>query len=154
MDTPGTLFLLDEPDTHFNPEWRSKFVSIANESIDKERDQEIILTTHSPYIVSDCKKENVYIFQRNSDGTVCQAKSPDINTFGTSINIISEVVFGKEETISELSRLKIEEIRKMPLDTLDNIKAAKEASRVLGESIEKILLFKDILSKESELKND
>lgn len=152
MDTTGSLFLLDEPDTHFNPDWRSKFVSIANESIDKERDQEMILTTHSPYIVSDCKKEDVYIFQRNLDGTVSKPKSPKINTFGTSISILSEVVFGKDDTISELSKRKIEEIREMPLDNLENIKAAKEASRVLGESVEKVLLFKDLISKESELK--
>ncbi|WP_411502965.1 restriction system-associated AAA family ATPase [Brevibacillus centrosporus] len=154
MDTKGSLFLFDEPDTHFNPDWRSKFVSIANESIDKERDQEIILTTHSPYIVSDCKKENVYIFQRNSDGTVSQPKSPEINTFGTSINIISDIVFGKEDTISELSKKKINEIRELPLETLDNIQAAKEASRVLGDSVEKVLLFKDLISKESELKKN
>lgn len=152
MDTPGSLFLLDEPDTHFNPDWRSKFVNIANESVDNERDQEIILTTHSPYIVSDCKKENVYIFQRNPDGTVSQPRSPEINTFGTSINIISDMVFGKEDTISELSKKKINEIREMPLETLGDIQAAKEASRVLGESVEKVLLFKDLISKESDLK--
>jgi restriction system-associated AAA family ATPase len=152
MDTTGSLFLLDEPDTHFNPEWRSKFVSIANESIDKERDQEIILTTHSPYIVSDCKKEYVYIFQRNPNGTVSQPRLPDINTFGTSISILSDVIFGKADTISELSKKKIAEIREMPKETLDDIKAAKEASRVLGESVEKVLLFKDLITQESELK--
>lgn len=154
MEATGSLFLLDEPDTHFNPDWRSKFVNIANESIDKERDQEIILTTHSPYIVSDCQKENVYIFQRNTNGTVSPPKSPEINTFGTSIDIISDIVFGKEDTVSELSKKKINEIREMPLETLVNIQAAKEASRVLGESVEKVLLFKDLISKESELKND
>ncbi|SDI50890.1 restriction system-associated AAA family ATPase [Desulfosporosinus hippei] len=154
MDTTGSLFLLDEPDTHFNPDWRSKFVHMANESIDKERDQEIILTTHSPYIVSDCRRECVYIFQRNPDGTVSQPKSPDINTFGTSIDILSDVVFGKDDTISELSKKKIDEIRQMPLETLEDIQAAKEASRVLGESVEKVLLFKYLITKESELKND
>lgn len=151
MDTTGSLFLLDEPDTHFNPDWRSKFVNIANESIDRERDQEIILSTHSPYIVSDCISENVYIFQRSPDGTVSQPKSPEINTFGTSISIISDIVFGKKDTISEQSKKKIVEIRKMPLKTLEDIQAAKEASRVLGESVEKVLLFKDLISKESEL---
>lgn len=151
MDATGTLFLFDEPETHFNPDWRSKFVSMANESIDKERDQEIILTTHSPYIVSDCKKENVYIFQRNPDGTVSQPKPPEINTFGTSIDIITYAVFGKNDTISELSKSRIEEIRGMPLDSPQNIQAAKEASRILGESVEKVLLFKEFISKESEL---
>lgn len=152
MEEPGDLFLLDEPDTHFNPEWRSKFVNIANDSIDKQREQEIILTTHSPYIVSDCRKENVYIFQRNDDGTVRQPKSPEINTFGASISILSDVVFGKEDTISELSKKKIEEIRRMPMKTLEDIQAAKEESRVLGESVEKVLLFKALITKESVLK--
>jgi restriction system-associated AAA family ATPase len=152
MDTAGSLFLLDEPETHFNPDWRSKFVNIANESISKERDQEIIITTHSPYIVSDCKRESVYIFQKNPDGTLSQPKSPDINTFGTSINILSDVVFGKDDTISELSKKKINEIRNMPLENLENIQAAKEASRVLGESVEKVLLFKELITKESVLK--
>ncbi|WP_223546816.1 restriction system-associated AAA family ATPase [Priestia aryabhattai] len=152
MDTTGSLFLLDEPETHFNPDWRSKFVNTANESIDKERDQEIIITTHSPYIVSDCRRENVYIFQRNLDGTLNPPRLPDINTFGTSVNIISDIVFGKEDTISELSKKKIEEISKMPLTTLEDIQKAKEASRALGESVEKVLLFKEFITKESELK--
>ncbi|MDA2274047.1 hypothetical protein CBR59_17020 [Bacillus thuringiensis] len=152
MDTTGSLFLFDEPETHFNLDWRSKFVNIANKSIDKERDQEIILTTHSPYIVSDCRKENVYIFKRNIDGTLSQPKISDINTFGTSINIISDSIFGKFDTISEFSKKKIDEIREMPLENLEDIQEAKEASRVLGESMEKVLLFKDLISKESEFK--
>lgn len=154
MDTTGSLFLFDEPDTHFNPDWRSKFVTIANNSIDKEREQEVILTTHSPYIVSDCKKENVYIFHKNYNGEVVKPTSPEINTFGTSTSILSEIVFGKEDTISELSKRKIEKIRNMPLNSLENIQKAKEASRVLGESVEKVILFKDLISKERELKND
>lgn len=152
IDTEGALFLLDEPETHFNPDWRSRFVDLANESIDKERNQEIILTTHSPYIVSDCKKENVYIFQKNQDGSIGKPSTPKINTFGTSISILTDEVFGKEDTISELPKKKIEEILKMPKSTLAEIQAAKEASRVLGESFEKVMLFKKLISKENELK--
>ena len=33
MDKLGTLFLFDEPETHFNPDWRSKFVSIINDAL-------------------------------------------------------------------------------------------------------------------------
>jgi hypothetical protein len=61
-------------------------------------------------------------------------------------------VFGKEDTISELAKSKIDEIRRMPQDTLTNIQAAKNASRVLGQSYEKVLLFKELITKESELK--
>lgn len=151
LDTPATLFLYDEPDTHLNPEWRSKFVQLLNQSVKNERSQEIILTTHSPYIVSDCKRENVYIFQRNSVGSVSQPVGPSINTFGTSISILSDIVFGKRDTISELSKKKIQEILDMPLNSIKEIQEAKEASRALGESVEKVLLFKELISRENEL---
>lgn len=156
MDTSDALFLLDEPETHFNPDWRSKFIFNLNKSFSekkaKSRNQEILITTHSPYIISDCKKENVYIFQSNRNGYVKQPFQPSINTFGTSVDILTSLIFGKSDSISELSKNKIEEILKMPLTTLKNVKAAKEASRLLGESIEKVLLFKELITIENELK--
>lgn len=153
MDTNGTLFLFDEPETHLNPDWRSKFIDLMNKSIHGNRKQEILLTTHSPYIVSDCRREQVYKFSRGRDGKVKTPLNPEINTFGASVHIISQEVFDKEETISELAQRTIEEIEKMPMDSRENIQKAKEASRVLGESPEKVLLFRKIIMKEEELKD-
>lgn len=152
LDNEGALFLFDEPETHFNPDWRSKLIQLINKSVEGNRKQEIILTTHSPYIVSDCKKENVFIFKRDEKGRVCKPDKPRINTFGSSIGIITDEVFGKEDTISELSKKKISEIEQMPLNSLEDIQAAKEASRVLGESAEKVLLFKKLIMREKDLK--
>jgi restriction system-associated AAA family ATPase len=123
MDTPGTLFILDEPETHFNPEWRSKFVSLLNSIINnKRREQDIILTSHSPFIVSDCKSNRVFIFSRDEKGNVMPPVRPTINTFGTSMSILTEEIFGKKETISELSISEIERIKGLPLNTLEDIR--------------------------------
>jgi hypothetical protein len=46
---------------------------------------------------------------------------------------------------------KIEEIKQMPMGSTDQILAAKEASRILGESPEKVLLFRELILKEDEL---
>ena len=154
MDHPGALFLFDEPETHYNPDWRSKFVDMIHKSIDKAREQELLLTTHSPFIVSDCRKENVFKFVRTQQGKILPPQLPEINTFGTSVSILTERIFDKEDTISEMSKKVIDSIRKMPLRTLEDIQKAKEASREIGESVEKILLFRELLLKENELKKN
>lgn len=155
MDTPGTLFILDEPETHFNPEWRSKFVSLLNNTINnKHREQDIILTTHSPFIVSDCKPNRVFIFSRDEKGKVMPPARPAINTFGTSASILTEEIFGKKETISELSNSEIERIKRLPLNSIDDIQEAKNQARKLGESVEKVLLFRELIIRENELKKN
>lgn len=155
MDSPGTLFILDEPETHFNPEWRSRFVSLLNNIVRKKaREQDIILTTHSPFIVSDCPKNRVFIFSRDKKGNVLPPVQPAINTFGTSTSILTDEIFGKKETISELSNSEIERIKGLPLNTLEEIQEAKNQSRQLGESVEKVLLFRELIIKENELKKN
>lgn len=156
MSRPGLIFLFDEPETHFNPEWRSRFVSLLNACIMKEdrSAQEVILSTHSPFIVSDCRKEKVFIFNRESDSSLKSPVNPQINTFGASTSIITEKVFGKQETISELSINEIERIKSLPLNTLEDVKDAKNAARVLGESVEKVMLFRELILREEELKKN
>jgi len=152
MDTAGALFLFDEPETHFNPGWRSKFVQLINKSINKTRQQELILTTHSPFIISDCKRENVFVFERNKNGTIKKAGNPKIKTYGTAVSIITDEIFNKAGTLSEMSLETINQIKRMPMNTKENIQAAKEASRVLGDSPEKVLLFRELILREELLR--
>lgn len=152
MDGSGTLFLLDEPETHFNPDWRSKFVRLVNKSINKSREQELLLTTHSPFIITDCKRENVFVFSRDQNGSIRKAKNPGINTYGTAVSIITDEIFGRGGTLSDMSLETIKRIKNMPMKTMADIQKAKEAARVLGDSPEKVLLFRELLHKEEQLK--
>ncbi|MGG1922127.1 restriction system-associated AAA family ATPase [Chryseobacterium sp. NRRL B-14798] len=154
----NSLFLLDEPETHFNPDWRSNFVSTLRDclkqdqtsSLDNRRD--LLITSHSPFIISDCQPENVIIFRKKNSKVEHQtAKDKGIRTFGTSANIITEEIFGKKESISKLSLEIIEKIKNMPLNSPENILAAKEEARILGESVEKVLLFRELIIRENEL---
>ena len=144
VDREGTLFLLDEPETHFNPDWRSKFVSILNECVKNEngiREQEVVLTTHSPFIVSDCKPEKVFRFFRKKNHKI-DFEQPNFNTYGASINKITSKLFKKKETISNLVLTELKAIK----DKFDNKEItqeeAKEALDIFGESIEKMLVEK------------
>jgi restriction system-associated AAA family ATPase len=144
FDTDGTLFLLDEPETHFNPEWRSKFVSLMNQVITVKRKQEFIITTHSPFVVSDCKPERVFIFERNKKNEVVYHQ-PDFNTFGASVNLISLKVFGKKETIAELAMDRLRELKsEVEAGAITVEEAQKAIFNELGDSVEKMLAIDSI----------
>lgn len=145
MDKLGTLFLFDEPETHFNPEWRSKFVSIINDVLfdkDTYREQELVLTTHSPFIVSDCQKENVYIFEKDSNLKVKNPKNPEFQTFGTSIEMIYWNVFQKQQSISNVAKSELDKIETKIKRNELNKEQAIDALRKFGDSFEKMNIIK------------
>ncbi len=142
MDEPGTLFLMDEPETHFNPQWRSKFVSTLNKITENEaegRQQELILTTHSPFILSDCQTQNVYKFVR-SNGIV-KSENPSIQTYGTSFSILYKEIFDKENTVSDLVADSIERLKNESIETNEDIERIKDEVLEFGESAEKFFLL-------------
>jgi restriction system-associated AAA family ATPase len=149
-----TLLLLDEPETHFNPDWRSKFIYILRKTLETGNDnflfKEIILTSHSPFIIADCYPDKVIVFKK--DKQPIDARKLKFNTFGTSVNIVLEEIFKKEESIPNYSLSKLNEIKNRDFNDPKDIEKAKEDSRLLGESPEKVFLFRDLLLKEEELK--
>ncbi|MGA0557878.1 restriction system-associated AAA family ATPase [Larkinella sp. VNQ87] len=99
----NVLFLLDEPESHFNPRWRLKFVNRLCQlpTPDGNRSsqfaatrQDCLLTTHSPFIPADLPKENVFIFNRNPQTRALEVKKPGSETHGASFDAILQVCFG------------------------------------------------------------
>lgn len=161
MEEDGCLFLMDEPDTHFNPKWRAKMVTMLNKVSGKEYDaegnpenihqQELIMTTHSPFIISDNQKENVYKFVR--DGKTLKLENPEFETFGASVSFILETIFDRDITISDFSNKELNNLKKS-INTLDDIRRVKKELLSFGESIEKFDAYSYVRAKENELKSD
>jgi restriction system-associated AAA family ATPase len=151
----GCLFLMDEPDTHFNPLWRAKLIEMLNNvtairydkngKIDKVRKHEIIITTHSPFVISDSQNLDVYKFDK-INGEVIYI-NPKIETYGTSVSLLLQEIFNRRVSISDLSNLDLEEIRdelkelKSPVEIKAKIEEAKDKLTDFGESIEKFDLY-------------
>lgn len=133
VDMDNVLFLLDEPETHFNPEWRSDFIKILNK-ITKNRHQEYITTTHSPFILSDSKSERIFIFEK--DGTI---RHPRIETYGASVETLLAEAFDIPIPISSGSRGDIEDLKRE--NDPDKI---EEQLGEFGDSIEKFYLRRRI----------
>lgn len=140
----NSLFLLDEPETHFNPDWRSNFVTRLHQCFKGSEDShEMLVTTHTPFLISDSKPEKVLVFNK-MDGVVSVSK-PEYNTLGASINKITMNTFDKRETIGGYAQAKLNKLRQRFEDGDDKEQLITEINQQLGDSVEKMMLIKTIL---------
>jgi len=143
----SSLFLLDEPETHFNPAWRAKYISTLRNCFEgDEVSPEVLITSHSPFIISDSKRENVLVFAKDGDNVV-QARVPKFNTFGASINKITRGVFDRRKTIGDYASEIIDEFKE-EMETTDDMEGLFERlDETIGDSIEKTLFMKELFNR-------
>jgi predicted ATPase len=72
-----TLFLLDEPDTHINPQWQRSYIEQIKKlcsSADDERCKAFFISTHSPLLVQTKEQRNkdvdLLLFKRDENGRI------------------------------------------------------------------------------------
>lgn len=143
----NSLFLLDEPETHFNPDWRANFISRLRQCLPGTGNvgQEMFVTTHTPFLISDSKPEKVLVFNKDKASGDVTITQPDYNTLGASINKITMNTFGKRETIGGYAQTMLEGLRQRFEHGDDKEQLIAEINRQLGDSVEKLLLIKTIL---------
>jgi restriction system-associated AAA family ATPase len=145
------LFLLDEPETHLNPDWRASYISTLRDALEadsatKNVMREVLLTSHSPFIISDCRQDNVLVFDKNWDGKV-EWEFANFNTFGASANAITIKVFGRRETIGDYALDKLKELRQRLQGDESPDMLIDEVGKELGDSVEKVLFINQALEK-------
>lgn len=138
----NVLFVLDEPESHLNPQWRVKFVSrilelptkggVRAENSMASR-QDFLLTTHAPFVPSDMQRNKVFIFGKDKGNIF--VRHPEIETYGTTFDTILDECFGVRPPISSVSLQDIEEL--MRSDDTDEIRKGMDR---LGQSVEKVFL--------------
>ncbi|MFH6991871.1 restriction system-associated AAA family ATPase [Flavobacterium sp. FlaQc-48] len=159
MQDDGCLFLMDEPDTHFNPKWRAKFIKTLNlaaansydsfGNIIKVRNQELILTTHSPFVISDSFSQDVYKFEKEKG--LIEYTNPDFQVYGASISIILDEIFEKSEGISEMARKELKDMVEN-IHSMDDLrKVVERLNKDFGDSVEKFDLFSKLRNIKVEL---
>lgn len=156
MEEEGTIFILDEPSTHFNAAWSAKFFSTLNDIYLKriervqdkqQRRQNVIISTHSPIMLSDCKSKNVIWFEREKGKT--QIKELDFETYGASIDYIMKRLGDTNVLIPDRARKELEQAIQS-----EDINEVRKAIQNFGESSEKQFLFGKLHELKKERRND
>ncbi|WP_428739075.1 AAA family ATPase [Sulfurimonas sp.] len=142
------LLLLDEVDNYLHPNWQKQFLNIFTNFLSKNYKQynfQIIITSHSPFILSDLPKENV-IFLKNGEQV-----HPDIDTFGANIHtLLSHGFFMQDGLMGEFAKEKINKaIKYLNQKTLsqEEIAYCEDIISIVGEPILKRQLQKMLDSK-------
>ncbi len=159
-ETKKFIIYIDEGDLTLHPQWQKKFLSdilyFFNENF-KEIKFHLILTTHSPFLISDLSKENIIFLKNGKEDKGVNHKQ----TFGANIHtLLSDSFFMEDGLMGEFAKEKIENVIKFLKDEESIIKNKEEAKKIIdiiGESFirDKLLyMYKEKfpVSKEDKIK--
>lgn len=158
FDGKTIIILLDEPDLQLHPEWQQKFISLLLDLLyayfPKVKFQ-IILTTHSPILLSDIPRKNVIFINKNPDGTSTVCSELNLKeTFAANIHTLYNNSFFLDGVpIGEFAKHKIEAI-------YDRIESGQIDNNILydiyriGEPILRNILLQKYDSKRKTLSNE
>lgn len=113
-----SLFLLDEPDTHLNPQWCVDYLQHLKDFVganDKDRESShIVLTTHNPLAVAELVKGQVQILKRDPDTLRISAVLPDMDPRGMGYSgIVTSDMFGLAAALDNKTFQLLEEKRNL-----------------------------------------
>jgi restriction system-associated AAA family ATPase len=138
VEAENTIFLMDEPETHFNPQWRAAFISLMTKIVGK-RDQEYLITTHSPFLLSDSKSRNILIFEREKNRLT--VKKPESETYGAAVDRLLKIAFKIAPPISLKSRKEVDRLIANETVTIEELENKIDN---YGDSIQKLSLYQKI----------
>ncbi|PFL73146.1 hypothetical protein COD81_29015 [Bacillus cereus] len=141
------LLLIDEADLSFHPKWQIQYISrllnILN-AMFKTYEVQVIITTHSPMMLSDVPKSNVIYLKSGENDSA----SEHSETFGQNVYTLFRDAFFMEQTVGEFSNRKIQQVGnklnelvqveihdKMGTNDFSNLKYYEYITGIIGEKV-------------------
>ena len=68
-DNEEVLYLIDEPDTHINPQWQRNFIKLLLDNIGDGQHRHMFISTHSPFLVQAYEDNvvDILLFRKDND---------------------------------------------------------------------------------------
>jgi predicted ATP-dependent endonuclease of OLD family len=148
------IVLIDEGELGFHPQWQKEYLKNLVDVLPKifeDKQIQLILTSHSPFLCSDMPKENMIFLRRGeeieklADGSDAFGKCivSDLDrkqTFGANIHtLFTDSFFLKDGLIGDFAKGKIEQIKKFIKGELSEIKSKEECLLIINMIGEPIL---------------
>ena len=153
------IFLMDEPSNSLHPQWEKKFIKYIYDVFSRQKNKNFnfIITSHSPFMISDLPKENV-IFLDTYENEKTEKKYPklklsediengycvnvskeiNLNTFGQNIHtLLSDAFFMEDGLMGEFALQKIQKV----VDFYIQVQGGEKESKDYTEEIKKEFYF-------------
>jgi len=140
--TEFIYLLIDEGEIGLHPEWQRDYLNklitflkfcFSNYSV------QIILTTHSPIIISDLPTDNIIFLEKDFNGNCIVQDNPILKTFGANIHeLFRDSFFLKDGLVGKFAYKKIQDLIKYIKGADINEKQNEESQKlinIIGEPI-------------------
>lgn len=109
------IFFIDEGEVSLHPKWQRKYINflikISEIVFKKNESVEYILSSHSPFIVSDLPKENIVFLDKEENSiNKNRLKESEFKTFGANIHTLLSHGFFMDATMGEFAKQKLIDI--------------------------------------------
>ena len=95
------LFLLDEPDTHLNPQWKFDYLRTLEDVVGQQSKSQMLIATHDPLVVLSLSRQQVRLFERDPKSGLIKAEPPYQNPSDLSVNtLLTSEVYGLRASIA------------------------------------------------------
>jgi len=112
-ESNNAILLLDEPDNFMHPEWNrmllNEIIQFLNMLETNYKTYQLIITTHSPFLVSDLPKENIIALEKDYDLNISRVVNIG-NTFASNIHTLLSEDFFMTSTIGEFAKTNIDQV--------------------------------------------
>lgn len=125
------VLFIDEGEGGFHPDWKRKFLKWVIEFLNADFNKynfQIILTTHSPYVLSDLSEEHILLVEKVNGKTTLVNKNR-FQPFGANIHeLLADAFFLTEGQIGEFAKQNIQEV----IDHLNHWRKMKAQGKRVG----------------------
>ncbi|MBK7380306.1 MAG: AAA family ATPase [Ignavibacteriales bacterium] len=125
-----SLILLDEPDTHLNPLWKWKYLSLLNDVVQKPESTQIIISTHDPLLIGGLSREEIRVFYEDPIEKKIITFEPEFDPKGMGVaGILTSDFFGLSTTLDADTQKMLDKKRELQakkgLNTLNSSEQKK-----------------------------
>lgn len=156
LEADNSIILIDEPEISLHPKWQQKIIKVY-QNIGKNN--QLIISTHSPEIVSSVQSEQVFILKKNQEEKRIEViNGAEVGkTYGKTVGDVLRDVMGltsqrNNEVQKEIDELQ-ELINKNKYDNEEFKKRFSELENLLGQEDESIIIM-DFSIARRKAKND
>jgi len=92
LNLKESILMVDEPETSLHPTWQQEVLKLYQNIGDNNQ---VIIATHSPHVISSVKPENLFVFHINEEKIECfNARDRGLHTNGNEPNDVLDEIMG------------------------------------------------------------
>lgn len=132
------LVLLDEPDTHLNPQWSLLYTQLLREHIGDAATTQIVMATHDPLVIAGLTADEVQLMQRDDESGRVSAEHPETDPKGMGVAaLLTSEIYGLRSSLDAATLEALDRKRELAIkETLTSDESAE--LRELNEKLEKL----------------